>query len=253
MASSWIKVEVTTSQKVEVLTIADLLDMDPHTALGKLVVLWCWADVNTIDGHANGVTKVMVDSVVGHKGFAEAMLDKTVGWLRQEEDGSLYFSNFDRHNGKGAKKRSVDARRKSNSRSNIENMSRNNRDEILTNKQTRSESEEDKKSNNNGQKKSEPNYHEHTDSVIDYLNAKANSRFTKSNTSRQPISARLNEGYTYQDCCLVIDAKVLDWGNNKYANYLRPKTLFSSGNFAGYLNAASKMFCVSSFNDDEVL
>ena len=250
MSTSWIKVEVTTYQKIEVLTIADLLDIEPHCAFGKLVVLWCWADVNTIDGHANGVTKILIDSVVGLKGFAEAMLDNRVGWLREDDDGMLFFTNFDRHNGKGAKKRSVDARRKSISRTNVSEMSRREADKPVTKKSTREEIDKsiDKELITSG-----PKHHADTDKVIDYLNEKSNGKFKKSNTSRSPISARLNEGYTYTDCCMVIDSKVKDWGNNKYANYLRPKTLFAAGNFGGYLNASQQMKMPQRYDDDEVL
>ncbi len=250
MSTSWIKVEVTTPQKIEVLTIADLLDIEPHCAFGKLVVLWCWADVNTIDGHANGVTKILIDSVVGLKGFAEAMLDTRVGWLREEDNGMLFFANFDRHNGKGAKKRSVDARRKSLSRSNVLQMSREDLDKLTTKTSTRKEID---KSKSKESIRSEPKYHTDTDKVIDYLNLKLNGTFRKSNSSRLPISGRLNEGYTLQECCLVIDSKVKDWGNNKYANYLRPKTLFAASNFGGYLNACKQINMPQKYSDDEVL
>lgn len=114
--SDWIKVDVSTSQKIEVFTMAEILDLDDHLVLGKLIVLWCWADANTIDGHAHNVTKVTIDRVVGHKGFANALLDHRVGWLKESPSGDLTFSNFDRHNGKGAKKRADDARRKAKQR-----------------------------------------------------------------------------------------------------------------------------------------
>ncbi len=250
MSTSWIKVEVTTHQKIEVLTIADLLDIEPHCAFGKLVVLWCWADVNTIDGHANGVTKILIDSVVGLKGFAEAMLDSRVGWLREDDNEMLFFTNFDRHNGKGAKKRSVDARRKSLSRTSIGGMSRQEADATQIKERSR---EEIDKSKDKELITSGPKYHTDTDKVIDYLNEKSNGKFKKSHTSRSPISARLNEGYTYTECCMVIDSKVKDWSNNKYANYLRPKTLFAAGNFGGYLNASKQMRTPQRYADDEVL
>ncbi len=253
MTTSWIKVEVTTHQKIEVLTVADLLSIEPHCALGKLVVLWCWADVNTIDGHANGVTKILIDSVVSHKGFADAMLDSRVGWLREEENGMLFFSNFDRHNGKGAKKRSVDARRKSVSRQNVGSLSRNERDELANFEPTR---EEIDKSREKRIIKSSSNFHPDTDAVIDYLNQVLNAKYAKANASRTPISGRLGEGYTVDDCKRVIDTKHREWSNTKYANYLRPKTLFSPGNFAGYLNAANQSKATyepMTFDDNEVL
>lgn len=137
--ADWIKVEITSSQKIEVLTIADILDMDEHMVFGKLVILWCWADANTVDGHADNVTKRMIDRVVSHQGFADAMLDERVGWLLEDKKGSLSFSNFDRHNGKGAKKRATDARRKANHRAAITNKSEPCHDDSVTESVTREE------------------------------------------------------------------------------------------------------------------
>ncbi len=255
MSTSWIKVEVTTSQKVEILTISELLKIDPHTVLGKLIVLWCWADINTIDGHAKGVTKVAIDSVVGHKGFADAMLSSQVGWLNDDGSGNLFFSNFDRHNGKGAKKRSLDARRAVLHRKNIAQESRNERDGVTTKKPTRSEKDkrEIREVNNTSMKKNS-NFHPDTDSVIDYLNQKTNGKFKKSNASRDPISGRLNDGYTKNDCFLVIDYKASEWLHNiKMAEFLRPITLFAPTKFPGYLTAASRVKTNTHFTDDEIL
>ncbi len=251
MSTNWIKVEVTTSQKVEILTISEILNIDHHTVLGKLIVLWCWADVNTIDGHANGVTNVAIDAVVNHKGFADAMLNERVGWLTEDAAGSLFFTNFDRHNGKGAKKRSLDARRAVSYRKNITQPSLSKRDEVPTKKLTRLD--KSKRENKDIARGTDPAFHIDTDSVLEYLNLKANSNFKKSATSRSPISGRLNDGYTKEECFCVIDSKVKDWIHNKMAEYLRPTTLFSPTKFPGYLNAASRLVKIESFDDDEVL
>ena len=63
---------------------------------------------STHDGNARSVTKALLNRVSGVTGFAEAMID--VGWLKAEEAG-LVFTNFDRHNGHTAKKRSLSAKR----------------------------------------------------------------------------------------------------------------------------------------------
>lgn len=117
--ADWIKVETTSSQKIEVLTMADILEMDEHMVFGKLVILWCWADANTVDGNAHNVTKRMIDRVVCNDGFADAMLDERVKWLVQDENGNISFPNFDRHNGKGAKKRATTSRRVKQHRENV--------------------------------------------------------------------------------------------------------------------------------------
>lgn len=135
--ADWIKVEITSSQKIEVLTMADILDIDEHMVFGKLVILWCWADANTVDGHADNVTKRMIDRVVCHKGFADSMIDSRVGWLKEDGNGGVFFPNFDRHNGKGAKKRATDARRKASHRAGVANKSEGCHTESVTESVTR--------------------------------------------------------------------------------------------------------------------
>lgn len=130
--ADWIKVETTSSQKIEVLTMADILDMDEHMVFGKLVILWCWADANTVDGNAHNVTKRMIDRVACNSGFADAMLDPRVGWLIQDENGNISFPNFDRHNGKGAKKRATTARRVKQHRENVTESEKESNDESVT-------------------------------------------------------------------------------------------------------------------------
>ncbi len=65
--------------------------------------------------------------------------------------------------------------------------------------------------------------------IIDYLNAKAGSRYeaTAKDTLRL-IKARLKEGRALSDFQLVIDRKVTQWASDaKMCTYLRPSTLFS--------------------------
>lgn len=144
MAGDWIKIEIATSQKIEVFQLAEILDLDVDTVLGKLMRLWCWADVNTINGHAKSVTKKLLDRVVACDGFATALLDERVGWLEEDENGNLRIPNFDRHNGKGAKKRATDAERQANKRAkdvkqNVPDMSRKERDNNVTREEKRRE------------------------------------------------------------------------------------------------------------------
>ncbi|GKW21873.1 hypothetical protein PEC302107_36020 [Pectobacterium araliae] len=139
--ADWIKVEVSTSQKIEVFILSEILDLDADSVLGKLVKLWSWADANTVDGHAHSVTKKILDRVVGCDGFADAMLDTRVNWLKQTESGDLIFPNFDRHNGSGAKKRALAAQRKAIQRQKEEEekMSRSQRDKNETREEKRRE------------------------------------------------------------------------------------------------------------------
>lgn len=114
MADHWIKVEKSTPDKPEVLQIASILEIDdPDTVTGKLVRVWAWFDSNSENGHAPSVTNVLLDRLTGVTGFCDAMI--TVGWMDKTEEG-VQVPNYDRHLGKSAKKRGLDAERKRKSR-----------------------------------------------------------------------------------------------------------------------------------------
>jgi hypothetical protein len=102
MAGDWIKVETTMPDKPEIFQMAERLQIDPDAVAGKLLRVWIWADQQTVDGNAPSVTKALLDRVTGVTGFTEALME--CGWLLKEGDGYA-FPNFDRHNGKTAKKR----------------------------------------------------------------------------------------------------------------------------------------------------
>ena len=108
MASNWIKLEVITPDKPEIFRLAEILNIDPDAALGKVIRFWAWADQQMIDGNADcnarGVTKSAIDRITFMAGFADALIQ--VGWL-VESDGVLSLPNFERHNGKSSKKRAV--------------------------------------------------------------------------------------------------------------------------------------------------
>lgn len=76
--------------------------------------------------------------------------------------------------------------------------------------------------------------------IIHYLNEKANKQFNEqSKTNTRLIKAILKEGYTVEDCYLVIDEQIRNWKNDlQMQKYLRPITLFRPGNFESYLNNA---------------
>ncbi|TMW21102.1 DUF1627 domain-containing protein [Escherichia coli] len=50
MASNWIKLEVITPDKPEIFRLAEILNIDPDAALGKVIRFWAWADQQMIDG-----------------------------------------------------------------------------------------------------------------------------------------------------------------------------------------------------------
>lgn len=106
--AGWIKVEVLTPDKPEVIGIAHALGLEQDAVTGKLIRLWCWADQHTTDGNAVSVTRAFVDRYLSVTGFADAMVK--VGWLI-ESDGGLRFPNFDRHNTESSKQRALTAKR----------------------------------------------------------------------------------------------------------------------------------------------
>lgn len=116
MAEDWIKMGTRLAEKPEVIGIAERLSaqllggirIDEDTVVGKLHRLWSWADANTVDGNARGVTRIWVDRYLKVEGFGQAMAD--VGWLLVNPDG-ITFPNFHRHNGQTAKTRALTAKR----------------------------------------------------------------------------------------------------------------------------------------------
>ena len=115
MAGDWIKFQIDTPDKPEVLAIASRLGIDPDAVVGKLIRVWSWFDKHTVDGNAHNVTFSFLDRLTGVTGFAEQM--QFVGWL--EQDGSiLKMIHFDYHNGKSAKSRALGNVRQKNYRNN---------------------------------------------------------------------------------------------------------------------------------------
>ena len=77
--------------------------------------------------------------------------------------------------------------------------------------------------------------------IIDYLNEKTGSAYRDVDSTRRLVGSRIKEGATVEQAKAVIDAKCLEWLNDKkMACYLRPATLFAASNFENYLGALSK-------------
>lgn len=108
MAGDWLKFEMSTFEKPEVIGMADRLGMHETQVVGCLLLVWAWFDQQTADGNAPSVSPAFVDRKTGVTGFADAM--QRAGWLEVTDDG-LSMPAFDTHNGKSAKKRALTARR----------------------------------------------------------------------------------------------------------------------------------------------
>lgn len=119
MAGEWIKVELSTADKPEILRMARLLSIDKDAVFGKLIRLWAWFDKNSVDGVVDGVVDADVDSLCHQKGFTVALV--SVGWLVVDKDAErVTIPKFDRHNGESAKKRILKNERQSRWRQNKE-------------------------------------------------------------------------------------------------------------------------------------
>ena len=99
-------------------------------------------------------------------------------------------------------------------------------DKNIKNEEEREESKNEKKDTHLSERKQ----------IIDYLNQKLGARYRHgSGLNKKYINARLNEGYTVDDFCEVIDKKCDEWQGTEREKYLRPETLFGN-KFESYLN-----------------
>ena len=110
----WIKLEYSTIDKPEMLRMAALLSATHEVVFAAFVRFLMWADSNTADGLLPGVDAPQVDYVARLPGFSDAMV--SVGWLQFTDQNGAEIPNFDRHNGKSAKRRALNAKYKQTSR-----------------------------------------------------------------------------------------------------------------------------------------
>lgn len=146
MAGDWIKMRADLAEDPAVIAIGAKLGMDEFAVVGRLQCLWAWADGQSRDGHASGVTQQWIDRKVQRDGFAQAMCD--VGWLSVDNSG-ITIPNFDHHNGDTAKTRALGTKRKQKARSSsaghalvheyVRDTSRNERDKSETREEKRRE------------------------------------------------------------------------------------------------------------------
>ena len=110
MAGDWIKFELATLDKPEVMRMSRELGLSKEAICGFLIRFWGWYSANSTDGNVANVSPADIDMVLSLPGFAEAI--KSVGWLTELQDGRLKVPNFDYHNSESAKKRALKTRQK---------------------------------------------------------------------------------------------------------------------------------------------
>lgn len=105
----WIKVRADIFEDATVLKLSDICRTEDAHTVGLLVRFWSWAGRQTAEGEHIEITAARLDKLVGHPGFAAALL--SVGWLAGT-DGDYSIPDFQRHNGQCAKARALEAEAK---------------------------------------------------------------------------------------------------------------------------------------------
>ena len=109
MAGHWIPWEIGLHQKSEVVRMAKACGVHPHEMAARCMIVWAWAQDQTVDGIIPGLAPGDISSTVGIPGIGEALA--SVGWLSDIGDG-IAFPNWDRFNGRPSKQRMLAAERK---------------------------------------------------------------------------------------------------------------------------------------------
>lgn len=116
MASDWMKVRLSLATCAKVRVIAHDMGVPVAHALGCMVTFYSWAHEQTTDGFLAGITEADIDEIAGGaRGFAKALQNRAVRWLRVVEDG-VWVERWVKHNGEGAKARAENSQRMSRTR-----------------------------------------------------------------------------------------------------------------------------------------
>ena len=111
--AKWIKVETHTPDKAEIRQIARLCHCSKADAFLAFFRVFVWLDEQTEDGHVDFFTPDDADEIGGLPGLGNAF--EAVRWITFSAAGAV-VANWERHNGKSAKRRCLDAERKRNVR-----------------------------------------------------------------------------------------------------------------------------------------
>ena len=106
--AKWIKVETHTPDKAELRQIARLCHCSKAEAFLAFFRVFVWLDEQTEDGHVDYFTLNDADDIGGLTGLGNAL--ETVRWITFSPGGAV-VANWERHNGKSAKKRIIEAER----------------------------------------------------------------------------------------------------------------------------------------------
>jgi hypothetical protein len=108
MAGEWIPYDVCLPQKPEVLELVDRTGLAPDQVVGRLLMLWGWAALNSSDGTARMSVRLLGRICGGDEDFWREV--EAVGWLVIDADnGTVAIPGWDRRFSKSAKSRALHA------------------------------------------------------------------------------------------------------------------------------------------------
>jgi hypothetical protein len=109
MGGFWIKMRKELPHTPEVFHIAAATGLDVPAVIGRLFLIWAWADSHCdSNGRVTLASRAVTDGVSQHAGFSAAM--EGVRWLAVTQDG-VTFPSFEKHMGEGSKARAQNAER----------------------------------------------------------------------------------------------------------------------------------------------
>lgn len=109
MAVDWIKMRVDLRAHPKIVRLATGIKSDRFRIVGGLHAVWSIFDAHSEDGILEGYSPEILDDLIGWPGFTAALI--SVNWLTFD-GSSLEMPEFDEHNGRSAKTRATDAKRK---------------------------------------------------------------------------------------------------------------------------------------------
>ena len=106
MAGEWIPYDVCLPQKPEVLELVEATGLQADQVVGRLLMLWGWAALNSSDGSARMSIRLLSKVCGGDESFWYAVQD--VGWLVIDaEAGTVGIPGWDARFSKAAKSRAL--------------------------------------------------------------------------------------------------------------------------------------------------
>ena len=115
MAGDWIKFEVATATKPEIAIAAEFLGVSRREALGIFLDFWCWLDANACADVVPHVSRKSLETSLHCVGFAAIL--EMIGWAKFDDAArKLTIINYGRHNGKSAKTRALEQKKKARQR-----------------------------------------------------------------------------------------------------------------------------------------